>query len=74
MTRVEISKDPSGRIIASFPYAVVLVSKVKTTERRRCHPLEKFGIVKTYTHVSAKGIAKIKGPLDSSDMKEGGDK
>jgi len=44
MTRTEISKDPSGRIIASFPYAPVLVSKVKTTEGRKWHPVEKIGV------------------------------
>jgi len=41
MTRIQISKDPSGRIIVSFPYDPVLVSKVKTIEGRRRHPAEK---------------------------------
>lgn len=41
MARIEISKDPSGRIIASFPYALVLVSEVKTIEGRRWQPAEK---------------------------------
>ena len=41
MTRTEISKDPSGRIIVSFSYAPVFVSKVKTIEGRRWQPAEK---------------------------------
>jgi len=41
MTRTEISKNPSGRIIVSFPYAPLLVSKVKTTEGRRWHFAQK---------------------------------
>jgi hypothetical protein len=53
MTRVEISKDPSGRIIASSPCNPLLVSKVKTFEARRWHPGEKFGIFRSYTRVSA---------------------
>jgi hypothetical protein len=41
MTRIQISKDPSGHIIVSFPYDPFLVSKVKTIEGRRCHTVEK---------------------------------
>jgi hypothetical protein len=41
MARIQISEDPSGRIIASSPYALVLVSEVKSIEGRRWHPIEK---------------------------------
>jgi hypothetical protein len=41
MARIHISNDPSGRIIVSFPYDPLLVSKVKTIESRRWHPAEK---------------------------------
>ena len=30
MARIQVSKDPFGRIVVSFPYHPVLVSKVKT--------------------------------------------
>ena len=41
MARIQISKDPSGRIIVSFPYDPIFISKVKTVKRRRRHPIEK---------------------------------
>ena len=41
MARIRISNDPSGRIIASFPYNPVFVWKIKTIEGRRWHPAEK---------------------------------
>jgi hypothetical protein len=41
MTRIQISRDPSGPITVSFPYGLVLVSKVKTIEGRRWYPEEK---------------------------------
>ena len=41
MARIQISNDPSGRIILSFPYDPLLVSKVKTIDGRRWHPVEK---------------------------------
>ena len=41
MPRIQISNDPSGRIIVSFPYDPLLVSKVKTIDGRRWHPAEK---------------------------------
>jgi hypothetical protein len=41
MVRIQISNDPSGRIIVSFPYDPVLVTKVKTIGGRRWHPAEK---------------------------------
>jgi hypothetical protein len=41
MARIHISNDPSGRIIVSFPYDPLLVSKVKTIDGRRWHPIEK---------------------------------
>ena len=41
MARIQVSNDPSGRIIVSFPYAPLLVSKVKTIDGRQWHPDEK---------------------------------
>jgi hypothetical protein len=41
MGRINISNDPSGRIIVSFPYDPVLVARVKTIDSRRWHPAEK---------------------------------
>jgi integrase/recombinase XerD len=41
MARIHILNDPSGRIIVSFPYDPLLVSKVKTIEGRRWHSVEK---------------------------------
>src|SRR4030042_3961579 len=41
MARIQISNDPSGRIIFSFPYDPLLVAKIKTIEGRRWHPVEK---------------------------------
>jgi hypothetical protein len=42
MARIQVSKDPSGRIIVSFPYDPILVSKIKTIEGHRWHPTEKY--------------------------------
>ena len=42
MARIHISNDPSGRIIVSFPYDPLFVSKVKTIDGRRWHPVEKY--------------------------------
>ena len=41
MSRIQISKIPSSRIIASSPFNPLLVSKVKTIEGRRWHSAEK---------------------------------
>jgi hypothetical protein len=41
MGRVHIANDSSGRLIVSFPYGLLLVSKLKTIDGRRCHPAEK---------------------------------
>ena len=41
MARTQISSDPSGRIIVSFPYAPLLVEKIKSIDGRRWHPVEK---------------------------------
>jgi hypothetical protein len=41
MARIQVSNDPSGRIIVSFSYDPVLVKKVKTIDGRRWHPAEK---------------------------------
>ncbi|PIV23033.1 MAG: hypothetical protein COZ69_13980 [Deltaproteobacteria bacterium CG_4_8_14_3_um_filter_45_9] len=41
MARIQVSNDPSGRVIVSFPYDPLLVEKVKTIDGRRWHPAEK---------------------------------
>ena len=41
MARIQVSNDSSGRIIVSFPYDPLLLSKVKTIDGRRWHPAEK---------------------------------
>ena len=41
MARIQISNDPSGLIIVSFPYDPLLVEKVKTVDGRRWHPTGK---------------------------------
>jgi hypothetical protein len=41
MARIQISNDPSGRIIVSFPYDPFLIEKVKTIDGCRWHPTEK---------------------------------
>lgn len=41
MVKIQISNDPSGRIIVSFPYDPLLIQKVKSIDGRRWHPLEK---------------------------------
>jgi hypothetical protein len=41
MARIQISNDPSGQIIVSFPYDPLLVEKVKSIDGRRWHPSEK---------------------------------
>jgi hypothetical protein len=72
MTRTEISKDPSGRIIVSSPHDPVLVSKAKTLEGRRWRLVKKFGIFRSYTRVSTEGIGKVRSPLDNLNLKEDG--
>ena len=42
MARIYVLKDLSGRIIVSFLYHSVLVSKVKTIDDRRWHPTGKY--------------------------------
>jgi integrase/recombinase XerD len=41
MARIQISNHPSGHIIVSFPYDLLLVEKVKSINGRRWHPAEK---------------------------------
>ncbi len=41
MARIPISNDISGRVIVSFPYDPILVTKVKAIEGRRWHPTGK---------------------------------
>jgi hypothetical protein len=73
MARINVSKDPSGRMMVSFPYDALLVAKVKTIEGRRWHPAEKLWSLQNCIHVSTKSIGKIKSPLDSLNLKKGGD-
>jgi hypothetical protein len=73
MTRTEISKDPSGRIIASSLYSPLLVSIVNTIKAHRRRHVEKFGIFGSYTHMSTETIGKINSPLDNLDPKRGDD-
>lgn len=42
MARIQISNDPSGRIIVSFTYDPLLVAKVKTIDGRKWHKDEKY--------------------------------
>jgi hypothetical protein len=41
MVKANIGKDASGRIVVSFPYDPVIVTRIKTIEGRRWHPVEK---------------------------------
>jgi hypothetical protein len=41
MARIQISNDPSGCIIVSFPYDPLFVEKVKSIDGRRWHPEDK---------------------------------
>jgi hypothetical protein len=38
MARINISHDPSGRILVSFPYDPLIVAKVRTTDGHKWHP------------------------------------
>ena len=65
---VTVSTNDYGRIIVSFQYDPGIVNKVKTIEGRKGHPAER------YTRVSTKSLCKIRSPMDSIDLKEGGGK
>lgn len=41
MVKANIGKDASGRIVVSFPYDPSIVTKIKTIEGRKWHPVEK---------------------------------
>jgi len=41
MARIQISKDPSGHIIVSFPYDPLLIATAKTIPGHKWHPAEK---------------------------------
>jgi hypothetical protein len=73
MIRIQISGDPSGRIIVSFPYDPLLVLEVKSIEGHRWHPVKKFGIVRSYNRVSTESTGKIKSPLVNFNLKREGD-
>jgi hypothetical protein len=42
MARLHISKDNAGRIVLTFPYDPLLVTKVKAIPNHRWHPVEKY--------------------------------
>ena len=75
MARIQISNDPSGRKIVSFPYDPLLVTKVKTILRYIQEILghQHSKTTEIYTHVSTKSIIRIKSPLDNLNLKKGGD-
>lgn len=73
MARINVSKDPSGRIIVFFPYDALLAAKFKTIDGRRWHPAEKHWSFQSCIHVSTKNIGKIKSPLDNLNLNRGGD-
>ncbi len=41
MVKANIGKDGSERIVVSFTYDPLIISKIKTIEGRRWHPVEK---------------------------------
>jgi hypothetical protein len=42
MARIQVSKDPSGLIIVSFPYDPLLIATAKTIPGHKWHPVEKY--------------------------------
>jgi hypothetical protein len=42
MARIQVSKDPSGHIIVSFPYGPLLIETAKTIPGHKWHPVEKY--------------------------------
>jgi hypothetical protein len=67
MARIQISNDPSGRIIISFPYDPFLVTKVKTIDGRRWHPVEKHWSFPNTSHPhrggrEREGVRKLESP------------
>jgi hypothetical protein len=76
MARIQISNDPSGHIIVSFPYDPLLVSKVKTIEGRRWHPVEKHwsfpkldGMLEKILKVFSNGSVQIDPALKTATSK-----
>ena len=73
MARIQVSKDPSGHIIVSFPYDPLLVEKVKAIEGRRWHPtgkhwsFQKLEILPRplWERARVRGISKIARPQRS---------
>jgi len=77
MARVQISNNPSFRIIISFPYNPLLFAKIKAIEGRKWIPAEKHGsfpntdriLAKILEHACKKTkIWKIKSPLETLDI------
>ncbi len=74
MTRIQISRDPSGRIIASFLSKPLVFSKGKTIEDCRRHPVRnELAFLIGYIQMSAKDIGKTKSALDNLNLNRGGD-
>jgi site-specific recombinase XerD len=42
MARIQVSKDPSGYIVVSFPYDPLLIATAKTIPGHKWHPVEKY--------------------------------
>ena len=64
MARIQVSNDPSGRIVVSFPYDPVLVAKVKTIDGRRWHLSEKHWSIHKLDGV----LDKIVGLFENEDV------
>ena len=72
MARIQVSNNPSSRIIVSFPYDPLFVEKVKTIDGRRWHPAEKHWSF-LRLDVGTKSLGKILSPLDTLELPKGGD-
>jgi len=42
MARIQVSNDPSGHIIVSFPYDPLLIAAAKTIPSHKRYPVEKY--------------------------------
>ena len=72
-------KYKSCILMISFPYNPDFVQNIKTIEVRRWNPEGRYwsfqnsnGTIKKVIHVNNKAIGKIRSPLDSLNLKEGG--
>jgi len=64
MARNQVSNDPSGRIIVSFPYDPLLVEKVQSIDSRRWHPAEIHWSLRNLDGV----LDKIVGVFENEDV------